>query len=646
VQTSIIEAEHVAPTSQLANEICNPSFASITLSMVAMPLQADRDKHSHIERGESHSAIARSAISLSSIQDFDPLLCGDVLLRAEILAKWIAVAAELRDLRSFSAFTSVMTALQGCAISGLYATWNIVEKHYPEKNEMFHELSELLKLDDNRKYARELMDHMYSSYELARQQETKHSGLFSSIFRRKLGYENSTLHVKETKYLARKVIEHEENILKSVGTIPYLGIFLNDLAMLNESAPDRVSKPKPPELRRPASGTGLVSMVIDRRKISNGSYDNRTNGRQNGHIQSAKAERRQRSHRSQEVRIPTPLVTPEPKRPPRRKRMTESTDSGTGSGVNESGTRKPPVPIVVDHRSRKETAATNECDSSITPPSFSGVSLPKDKRSRQAKGPNGLPLIVEPLSVTLSIFPSSSQSQKLPSPRRSRKSSLGFSSMTSNTVDGATMILDDDDLINIRKHTREYKILSKLMQLQATATRYKIQEDTAFRKWFDGVVLLSENGANQKAKELEPMSRNFRLGGRHISGSLEVLSMSSGGDEFSRSRASSPTGEHRLPPCFSAIGSNVRDRRSFNSLEKRKPSLKESIRGHTLILKCHSSSYNDFRRAAGSPSPSQTHQHLSAFKNKIKSTLHRPRSDSTHPSLMFFNHEEEVYTRF
>ncbi|KAM3174292.1 hypothetical protein ACTXT7_010847 [Hymenolepis weldensis] len=452
------------------------------------------------------------------------------------------------------------------------------------------------------------------------------------------------LHVKETKYLARK---HEENILKSVGTIPYLGIFLNDLAMLNESAPDRVPKPKPPELRRPASGTGLVNMVTHSRKTSNGSYDSRTNGRQSGHTQSAKAERRQRPRRSQEVRIPTPLVTSEPKSSPRRKRMTESTDSGTGSGVNESGNRKPPVPIVVDHRSRKETATTNECDSYTTSPSSSGVSIPKDKRSRQAKGPNGLPLIVEPLSVTLSNFSSSPQSQKLPSPRRSRKSSLGISSMTSSTAPAATMILDDDDdLINIRKHIREYKILSKLMQLQATAARYKIQEDTAFREWFDGVVLLSENGANQKAKELEPMSRNFRLGGRHISGSLEVLSMSSGGDEFSRSRASSPTGEHRLPPCFSAIGSSVYDRRSFNSLEKRKPSLKESIRRHTFVLKCHSSSYNDFRRAAGSPSPSQTHQHLAAFKNKIKSTLHRPRSDSTHPSLMYFNHEEEVYTRF
>nr|CUU00385.1 hypothetical transcript [Hymenolepis microstoma] len=192
VQTTIIEAEHEVPTSHSSNEISSASLASTTLSMVNMPLQANQYKHPHIEIVEHPSALARSTISLSSVHDLDALSGEDVFLRAEILAKWIAVASELRDLRSFSAFTSVMTALQGCAISGLYATWSIVEKHYPEKNEVFHELSELLKLDDNRKYARELLDHMYSSYEVARQQEMKHNGLFSSIFRRKLASESST----------------------------------------------------------------------------------------------------------------------------------------------------------------------------------------------------------------------------------------------------------------------------------------------------------------------------------------------------------------------------------------------------------------------------------------------------------------------
>lgn len=153
-----------------------------------------------------------------------------------------------------------------------------------------------------------------------------------------------------------------------MGTIPYLGIFLNDLAMLNESAPDRVPKSKPPELRRPASGTNLIDMVpVDHRKgASNAGGDNarstsRSTSRANGQIQSASVNgRRPRPHRSQEMRALTPLITPElPRRPPRRKRVTESTDSGTSSGVNEPANRKPPVPIVVDHRSRKETMTPN-----------------------------------------------------------------------------------------------------------------------------------------------------------------------------------------------------------------------------------------------------------------------------------------------
>lgn len=58
--------------------------------------------------------------------------------------------------------------------------------------------------------------------------------------------------------------------MKSCGTIPYLGIFLNDLAMLHESAPDWLPKPSSPQpcingasrgLCRPASGSCLASMT-------------------------------------------------------------------------------------------------------------------------------------------------------------------------------------------------------------------------------------------------------------------------------------------------------------------------------------------------------------------------------------------------
>lgn len=152
--------------------------------------------------------------------------------------------------------------------------------------------------------------------------------------------------------------QHVENILKTVGTIPYLGIFLNDLAMLNESGPDRVPRPKPSELRRPASGTSLVNVTENHRKTSNGNDSN--TGKRNSHVKKSNdyQEKWQRSHLSQEFAVTPPIITREtPRRPPRRKRLNGSTDSGTESVANEPCTRKPPVPIVADHRSRREAVA-------------------------------------------------------------------------------------------------------------------------------------------------------------------------------------------------------------------------------------------------------------------------------------------------
>ena len=36
----------------------------------------------------------------------------------------------------------------------------LICRHYPEKMEIFHDLSQLLNLEDNKKYARELLDHV------------------------------------------------------------------------------------------------------------------------------------------------------------------------------------------------------------------------------------------------------------------------------------------------------------------------------------------------------------------------------------------------------------------------------------------------------------------------------------------------------
>lgn len=58
-------------------------------------------------------------------------------------------------------------------------------------------------------------------------------------------------------------------------------------------------------------------------------------------------------------------------------------------------------------------------------------------------------------------------------------------------VDGAHV----DELINFRKHRREYSVLLKLIELQKSAIRYQITEDAVFMKWFDGLQLLSEQEA-------------------------------------------------------------------------------------------------------------------------------------------------------
>lgn len=132
-------------------------------------------------------------------------------------------------------------------------------------------------------------------------------------------------------------LQHEEIMMKTVGTIPYLGIFLNDLAMLHESAPDWAPRRKPAELRRPTSGTSLTSMAWDCRNNYNNLYDKRN----------------QRYHSLEPFLTPPLLSTEPPGRSSRRKRVNESSDSGTGSACGDLSSQRPPFPVLIDHRSRK-----------------------------------------------------------------------------------------------------------------------------------------------------------------------------------------------------------------------------------------------------------------------------------------------------
>ncbi|KAL5111942.1 Ral guanine nucleotide dissociation stimulator-like 3 [Taenia crassiceps] len=598
VLTTIIEIDPLR--SAFSVDISAPSLASLTLSIIPLPLQNDRRKI-------PNNARLQSSSNVTSYQDVDFVLSSGTSFRAEMLSKWISIAAELRALRSFSAFTAVMTALQGYAISSLHETWRYVESHYPEKKEIFHDLSQLLNLEDNKKYARELLDHMYSSYEIGRHQDSRHS-IFSTIFRRKFSTD---------------CLSNEEVMMKNVGTIPYLGIFLNDLAMLHESAPDRVARRRLVEMGRPASGTSLTSMVWDHRNDYNILH-------------------RQRSqrHHSLEPFFTSPLLSGEPpRRPSRHKRVKESFDSGTGSAYGDSLSQRPPFPVLIDNRSRK--GSENSETGSSTTPTSSGVVIPRDRRSRQVKS-TGVPPV--PLRRQRGNGASSADPER-------RKPSVVNSVASSAATDIAAPTSENDNLINFRKHWREYKVLAKLMYLQSSATRYKIREDVAFKQWFESFVLISEGGANRKARELEPPPQDWREGMDTGLGSSEVLFSGSNAsddgyqmEELSRCRLSSPFRSPRLSrlhPCGSSASTHSNDRSSFNESSSRKVIFNESSKQNNKKIKHRSSSVSDFNTT---PMTSflRAHHQLSSIKKKLSGTLHHARSSSTTPTVV---HLEEC-TRF
>ncbi|VDD79789.1 unnamed protein product [Mesocestoides corti] len=423
VLTSIIEADNPKPS--VAVSAATPSLASLTLSMVSTPLQYDQRM---LSNGGRHGARVHSSVDVPSCGSFNPNSLGFASVRAEMLSKWISVAAELRALRSFSAFTAVMTALQGSAIGGLHETWSFVEayvsfkldfndgtigardfyrhrafcqqldrlifRHYPEQNEVFHELAQLLTLEDNKKYARELMDHV-------------------------------------SLYYALPSDHNETNMMKTMGTIPYLGIFLNDLAMLHESAQDLVSRPKP-KPRQPPSHANLIGIMGDHRR-----------------------------------RLPTPSTPLQPpRRPPRQKAsMTNSEDDTASHRVN--------APKAVDNRRR------GGCDNDDMFLSTSGE-IPHCRDVKRRQGEPGTP--------GFSVFPSQLQ----PSRRRAASASPKTRDSQHN---GSTPQAQSNELINFRKHYREYKVIAKLLKLQKTATRYRISEDVSFKKWFADLTLITENEA-------------------------------------------------------------------------------------------------------------------------------------------------------
>ncbi|XP_028282420.1 ral guanine nucleotide dissociation stimulator-like 2 isoform X2 [Parambassis ranga] len=124
--------------------------------------------------------------------------------RARLLEKWISVAEECRARKNFSSLYAIVSALQSNPIHRLKKTWQETDREVMRR---YEDLSEIFSDKDNYSQSRELLKEEGTS---------KFANVDNRLNNRHL-----------TKSSAR-------------GTVPYLGIFLTDLTMLDTAIKDRL----------------------------------------------------------------------------------------------------------------------------------------------------------------------------------------------------------------------------------------------------------------------------------------------------------------------------------------------------------------------------------------------------------------------
>ncbi|XP_016312105.1 ral guanine nucleotide dissociation stimulator-like 2 isoform X1 [Sinocyclocheilus anshuiensis] len=124
--------------------------------------------------------------------------------RARLLEKWISVAEACRSRKNFSSLYAILSALQSNPIHRLRKTWQETDR---EAVKRYEELSDIFSEKDNYSQSRELLKEEGTS---------KFSNLDTKINNRRF-----------TGSCAQ-------------GTVPYLGIFLRDLTMLDTAVKDRL----------------------------------------------------------------------------------------------------------------------------------------------------------------------------------------------------------------------------------------------------------------------------------------------------------------------------------------------------------------------------------------------------------------------
>lgn len=124
--------------------------------------------------------------------------------RARLLEKWISVAEECRARKNFSSLYAIVSALQSNPIHRLRRTWHDTDR---EAMRRYEELSEIFSDKDNYSHSRELLKEEGTS---------KFANLDNRLNNKNLNRSNAQ------------------------GTVPYLGIFLTDLTMLDTAVKDRL----------------------------------------------------------------------------------------------------------------------------------------------------------------------------------------------------------------------------------------------------------------------------------------------------------------------------------------------------------------------------------------------------------------------
>lgn len=124
--------------------------------------------------------------------------------RARLLEKWISVAEECRARKNFSSLYAIVSALQSNPIHRLRRTWQDTDR---EAVRRYEELTEIFSEKDNYAQSRELLKEEGTS---------KFANLDNRL---------------NNKHIPRSSAQ---------GTVPYLGIFLTDLTMLDTAVKDRL----------------------------------------------------------------------------------------------------------------------------------------------------------------------------------------------------------------------------------------------------------------------------------------------------------------------------------------------------------------------------------------------------------------------